>query len=90
MGGWIRGLAEDMPFEAKALAPSGSDPEALHGAFEDAAAGGVAVLEAPSGHVLAEGLAMRNGRSGAPLSATDGPLHSSATGQSRPRNRSVA
>ena len=56
-GGWILGLAEDMPFEAKVLAPSGADPEALHGAFEDAAAGGVAVLEAPSGHVLAEGLA---------------------------------
>jgi DNA-binding SARP family transcriptional activator len=54
-----------MPFEAKTLAPSGADPEALHGAFEDAAAGGVAVLEAPSGHVLAEGLTsalMRAGR----------------------------
>jgi len=46
-----------MPFEAKALAPSGSDPEAIHGAFADAATGGVAVLEAPSGHVLTEGLA---------------------------------
>ena len=46
-----------MPFEAKALAPSGSDPEAIHGAFADAATGGVSVLEAPSGHVLTEGLA---------------------------------
>jgi hypothetical protein len=46
-----------MPFEAKALAPSGSDPEAIHSAFADAATGGVAVLEAPSGHVLTEGLA---------------------------------
>ena len=46
-----------MPFEAKALAPSGSDPEAVHSAFTDAATGGVAVLEAPSGHVLTEGLA---------------------------------
>jgi DNA-binding SARP family transcriptional activator len=64
MGGWIHGLAEDMPFEAKALAPSGSDPEALHGAFEDAADGGVAVLEAPSGHVLAEGLASALARAG--------------------------
>ena len=46
-----------MPFEAKSLAPSGSDPEAVNGAFADAATGGVAVLEAPSGHVLTEGLA---------------------------------
>jgi DNA-binding SARP family transcriptional activator len=55
-----------MPFEAKALVPSGSDPEAANDAFEDAAAGGVAVLEAPSGHVLTEGLASaltRTGRS---------------------------
>ena len=40
----------------KTLAPCGSGPEALHTAFERAAAGGVAVLEAPSGHVLTEGL----------------------------------
>jgi DNA-binding SARP family transcriptional activator len=46
-----------MPFEAKALAPSGSDPEAIHSAFADAATGGVAALEAPPGHVLTEGLA---------------------------------
>ena len=46
-----------MPFEVKALAPSGSDPEAVHSAFADAATGGVTVLEAPSGHVLTEGLA---------------------------------
>ncbi len=46
-----------MPFEAKALVPSGSGPETLHAAFENAAAGGVTVLEAPSGHVLTEGLA---------------------------------
>ena len=46
-----------MPFEAKAQVPSGYCQEALHGAFEDAAAGGVTVLEAPSGHVLTEGLA---------------------------------
>ena len=51
------GLAEHMPFEAKALAPSGSDPDAMHSAFDDAAAGGVTVLEAPAGHVLTEGLA---------------------------------
>jgi ATP/maltotriose-dependent transcriptional regulator MalT len=46
-----------MPFEAKVLAPSGSSPEASHNAFEDAAKGGVTVLEAPSGHLLSEGLA---------------------------------
>ena len=64
----IRGLAEYMPFEAKALAPSGSDPEAIHGAFADAATGGVAVLEAPSGHVLTEGLASAlSGAGRAPL-----------------------
>jgi DNA-binding SARP family transcriptional activator len=53
-----------MPFEAKALVPSGSDPEALNNAFEDAAADGVAVLEAPSGHVLTEGLASAFTRTG--------------------------
>src|SRR4029077_7389584 len=41
----ILGLAERMPFEAKSLAPSGSDPEAMHSAFEDAATDRVAVLE---------------------------------------------
>lgn len=46
-----------MPWEAKALMPSGSGPEALHGAFEDAAGGGITVLAAPSGNVLTEGLA---------------------------------
>ena len=46
-----------MPFEPKALVPSGSGPEASHSAFEDVAAGGVTVLEAPPGHVLTEGLA---------------------------------
>jgi DNA-binding SARP family transcriptional activator len=53
-----------MPFEAKALVPSGSDPEAFNNAFEDAAAGGVAVLEAPSGHMLTEGLASAFTRTG--------------------------
>jgi DNA-binding SARP family transcriptional activator len=46
-----------MPFEPKALVPAESGPEASHSAFEDAAADGVTVLEAPSGHVLTEGLA---------------------------------
>jgi DNA-binding SARP family transcriptional activator len=46
-----------MTFEPKTLVPSGSDPAALHSAFEDAAAGGVVVLDAPAGHVLTEGLA---------------------------------
>ena len=50
-------MAERMPFEPKALMPSGSGPEVSHRAFEDAAAGGVTVLEAPSCHVLTEGLA---------------------------------
>jgi DNA-binding SARP family transcriptional activator len=53
-----------MPFEAKALVPSGSDQEALHAAFEDAAAGAVTVLEAPSSHVLSEGLASTFARMG--------------------------
>jgi DNA-binding SARP family transcriptional activator len=46
-----------MPFEPKALLPSGSGPEAVHSAFVDAASGGVTVLQAPSGHLLTEGLA---------------------------------
>jgi len=46
-----------MPFEPKALPPAESGPEASHSAFGDAAAGGVTVMEAPSGHVLTEGLA---------------------------------
>ncbi len=46
-----------MPWEAKHLLPSGSGPEALHSAFEDAASGGVTVLAAPPGNMLTEGLA---------------------------------
>lgn len=53
-----------MPFEPKALVPSGSGPEASHSAFEDAATGGVTVLEAPSGHMLTEGLASAFRRTG--------------------------
>lgn len=45
-----------MQFEPKALAPSGSGPEASHSAFEVAASGGVTVLEAPSGLMHTEGL----------------------------------
>jgi DNA-binding SARP family transcriptional activator len=48
----------------KTLAPCGSGPEAFHRAFESAAGGGVAVLEAPSGHVLTEGLASAFARMG--------------------------
>ena len=63
-----------MPFEAKSLAPSGSDPEAMHSAFEDAATDGVAVLEAPSGHVLTEGLVSAlTGAGRAPLWLRLGP-----------------
>src|SRR3974377_1434912 len=46
-----------MPFEPKALVPSGSGPEESHRPFADVAAGRVTVLEAPPGHVLTEGLA---------------------------------
>ena len=63
-----------MPFEAKSLAPSGSDPEAMHSAFEDAATDGVAVLEAPSGNVLTEGLVSAlTGAGRAPLWLRLGP-----------------
>jgi DNA-binding SARP family transcriptional activator len=57
VGGWTYGLAKRMRFEAKALVPSGSGPEALIRAFEDAATGGVTILEAPAGYMLTEGLA---------------------------------
>jgi DNA-binding SARP family transcriptional activator len=62
--GQILGLAGHMPFEPKTLVPSGSGPEALPSAFESAVAGGVTVLEAPSGYVLSEGLASAFARMG--------------------------
>jgi hypothetical protein len=57
-------LAQHMPFEPKALAPSGSGPEASHSAFEVAAAGGMTVLEAPSGLMHTEGLSSAFTRTG--------------------------
>jgi DNA-binding SARP family transcriptional activator/ATP/maltotriose-dependent transcriptional regulator MalT len=46
-----------MTFEAKTLVPLPGHPEAANVAFEDAAGGGVTLLEAPAGFVLTEGLA---------------------------------
>jgi DNA-binding SARP family transcriptional activator len=46
-----------MSFEAKTLVPSPCDPDAVNGAFEDAASGRITLLEAPAGCVLTEGLA---------------------------------
>jgi DNA-binding SARP family transcriptional activator/tetratricopeptide (TPR) repeat protein len=46
-----------MTFEAKTLVPLQGHPDAAHGAFEDAADGGLTLLEAPPGYILTEGLA---------------------------------
>ncbi len=53
-----------MSFEAKTLVPRGSDPEAMHRAFNDAAVGSLTILDAPSGHLLSEGLAAALARAG--------------------------
>jgi len=45
-------------FEAKTLVPLPGHPDAANGAFEDAADGGVTLLEAPAGFMLTEGLAL--------------------------------
>jgi DNA-binding SARP family transcriptional activator len=47
-----------MTFEAKTLVPLPCDPEAAHTIFEDAASGGITLLEAPTGYALTEGLAL--------------------------------
>jgi len=52
-----------MTFEAKTLIPLPGHPDAAHVAFEDAAAGGVTLLEAPPGYLLTEGLALALTRS---------------------------
>ena len=57
------GLGGSMTFEAKTLVPLPGDPDAANGAFEDAADGGVTLLEAPAGYVLTEGLALAFTRS---------------------------
>ena len=46
-----------MTLEAKTLVPLQGEPDAAHGAFEEAAGGGVTLLEAPAGFMLTEGLA---------------------------------
>ena len=46
-----------MTFEAKTLLPLLGHPDAANDAFEDAADGGITLLEAPAGYVLTEGLA---------------------------------
>ena len=53
-----------MSFEAKTLIPRGSDPEAVHRAFDDAAGGDLTILDAPPGHLLSEGLAAALARAG--------------------------
>ena len=53
-----------MPFAAKTLVPRGSDPEAAHRAFDDAAVGDLTILDAPPGHLLSEGLAAALARAG--------------------------
>ena len=52
-----------MTFEAKTLVPLQGHPDAPNGAFEDAADGGVTLLEAPPGFMLTEGLALALTRS---------------------------
>lgn len=47
-----------MTFEAKTLVPLPCDPDAAHAIFEDAASGGITLLEAPTGYALTEGLAL--------------------------------
>ena len=47
-----------MTFEAKTLVPLPCDPDAINGTFEDAADGGITLLEAPPGYALTEGLAL--------------------------------
>ena len=53
-----------MTFEAKTLVPLPGHPDAAHGAFTDAADGGLTLLEAPPGYMLTEGLATAFTRSG--------------------------
>jgi DNA-binding SARP family transcriptional activator len=45
-------------FEAKTLVPLPCDPDAAHAIFDDAASGGITLLEAPTGYALTEGLAL--------------------------------
>ena len=52
-----------MTFEAKTLVPLLGHPDAASGAFEDAADGGITLLEAPAGYMLTEGLALALRRS---------------------------
>ena len=47
-----------MTFEAKTLLPLPCDPDAAHATFEDAANGGITLLEAPAEYALTEGLAL--------------------------------
>ena len=47
-----------MTFEAKTLVPLPCDPDAAHAIFEDAASGGITLLEVPTGYALTEGLAL--------------------------------
>lgn len=47
-----------MAFEAKAMAPLACDPDAVNAAFEEAASGGVTLVEAPAEYALTEGLAL--------------------------------
>src|ERR1700733_14931026 len=55
-----------MTFEAKTLVPLPGPPDAAHGAFQDAADGGLTLLEAPPGYMLTEGLATAFTRSDRP------------------------
>ena len=47
-----------MAFEAKAMAPLAWEPDAVNAAFEEAASGGVTLVEAPAEYALTEGLAL--------------------------------
>jgi DNA-binding SARP family transcriptional activator len=53
-----------MPFEVKALVPSGTDPLAEHPAFDDAARHDLTLFDTPDGWLLTEGLASALSREG--------------------------
>jgi DNA-binding SARP family transcriptional activator len=53
-----------MTFEAKTLAPLRGHPDAANRTFQDAADGGITLVEAPAGYMLTEGLALALTRCG--------------------------